>query len=234
MEWRKLLPAFVVSLTVAVASWFGAPYVKSKMEGTHLNGVRGIISFWKGVATRPVPTWSAVVAVLFAVLVFVIVMRRKKEISKADLRIVVLPTPEPRWGIGAIKDVPYLSIHFHARLAHREKYSLEIVKAHLEGTTCVSPFMPVVVAGPYDRSTMIHFGVHPIFVQDGESITRRVFLIDQFGNKHVTEKVTFKPSNAPASRFGAAPIKCFFCGGTIAMEELHEASAVPAHKRCVR
>jgi hypothetical protein len=117
-----------------------------------------------------------------AVLVFVVVMRRKKGISKADLRVVVLPTPEPRWGIGAMKNVPYLSIHFHARLAHQENYSLEIVKAYLEGRTCVAPFPPVVVAGPYDPSTMIHFGLHPILVEDGESVTRRVILIDQFGN----------------------------------------------------
>jgi hypothetical protein len=95
-----------------------------------------------------------------AVLVFVVVMRRKKGISKADLRVVVLPTPEPRCGIGAMKNVPYLSIHFHARLAHQENYSLEIVKAYLEGRTCVAPFPPVVVAGPYDPSTMIHFGLH--------------------------------------------------------------------------
>jgi hypothetical protein len=191
--------------------------------------------FWKGIVTRPVPTWSAIAAVLLAIVFFVVVMRRNKGSSiKADLRIVVLPTPEPRWGIGAMKDVPYLSIHLHARLAHQESYSVEIVKAYLEGTTCVAPFPSIIVAGPYDPSTMIHFGVHPVLVDYGESITRRVVLIDQFGNKHVTEKVTFKPSNAPASRFGATPVKCFFCGDTIALEELDEASAVPSHKRCVK
>jgi hypothetical protein len=161
-------------------------------------------------------------------------MRRKKgSSSKADLRIVVLPTPEPRWGIGAMKDVPFMSIHFHARLAHRENYSLEIVKAYLEGATCVAPFPSIVVAGPYDPSTMMHFGIRPILVKDGESVTRRVVLIDQFGNKHLTGKITFESATAQAERFGPAPT-CFFCRGAIAVEDLHRAGEVPAHKRCVK
>jgi hypothetical protein len=235
MEWRKILQTFVSSLIVGVIGWFGAPYVKSKMEGTPLNGVSGILSFWKRVFNHPIPMWSVLGAIVVLATTVILVTRlRKGRSKKADLKIVVLPTPEPRWSIGAFGTVPYMSLSFHARLAHREDYSLEIVKGYLEGTTCSAPFMPFIVAGPYDNSTTVHLGVRPIMVKDGESITGRIILVDQFGNGHRTEKITFRASSQPAGRFGATPITCFFCRGVIAMEDLHEAASIPAHKGCVK
>jgi hypothetical protein len=271
MELRKLLPPFISGLVVAAIGWFGAPYVRSKMDGTPLNGVEGILGFWKGVVIRPIPAWVAVAIVILALAAALAWYRWKMSSREADLRIVVLPTPGPRWNIGAFGATPYMSFSFHARLAHRETFSLEIVKAYLVGTTCVAPFTSLVVAGPNDPPTMVHFGVRPILAEDGESVTRRVVLVDQFGNKHLTEKVRFEASSQPARSFGPALIgregttyaasgvdiasgspllvmaataarsaqqgeqlRCWFCGGALAMEDLHAASAVPAHRRCVK
>jgi hypothetical protein len=83
---------------------------------------------------------------------------------------------------------------------------------------------------------MVHFGVRPILARDGQSVARKVVLVDQFGNKHRTERIRFESSSQPASRFnpGGNAILCWFCQKTIAAEELSESSAVPAHKACIK
>ena len=121
---------------------------------------------------------------------------------------------EQRRFIGSVEQhkVPFMSFSFHARLAHKAEHSLEIVKGYLEGTECVVPFMPLVVTGPYDGSVMVHVGVRPILAKDGQTVTRRVVLVDQFGNKHRTERIRFQSSSLPAARFNPSgnAILCFF------------------------
>jgi hypothetical protein len=159
---------------------------------------------------------------------------KKKSTGKVDLRIVVLPMPPPQWSIGAIGQVPFMSINFHVQMAHMAGHSLQIVKGYLEGTECVAAFVPLVVTGPHDESTMVHFGVRPIIARDGQTFARRVVLVDQFGNKHRTEQIRFAPPVASRFNSGDSELHCFFCQKTIAMEELSEASRVPAHKACVK
>jgi hypothetical protein len=220
-----------------VTAWVGA-WVNAKMTGTPLNGVPGIIQFWKGVFLGPVPVWLVLILLVSVVsgcfLWFTWYKKRARQ--GVDLRIVVLSTPPPRWHIGAKAQVPFMSISFHAQMAHMAGHSLQIVKGYLEGTECVAPFIPLVVAGPHDPSTMVHFGVRPILAHDGQSVARRVVLVDQFGNKHRTERIRFEPSSQPATRFssGGNAVLCWFCQETIAAEELSEASAVPAHKACIK
>jgi hypothetical protein len=129
-------------------------------------------------------------------LVFVVARHR----NDIDLRIVPLSTPPPNWSIAAMGKTPILMLSFRARLAHRSPDSVEIVEAWLPGTACVSSFLPIVVAGPYDDPSMIHFGVRPIIARDGKALTKRVILVDQFGNEHRTRKsVTFAPfANNPS------------------------------------
>jgi hypothetical protein len=131
---------------------------------------------------------------------------------------------------------PVLMLRFHAKLAHRSPVSIEIVQAYLQGTKCEAPFLPLVVAGPYDPSVMIHFGVRPILAREGKELTKRVILVDQFGNKHRTkDPVTFRLTVSDPNRFGSAgPLKCYFCKEEIAMRDLSEAASMPAHKICIK
>ena len=132
---------------------------------------------------------------------------------------------------------PYLSIMVHANLAHRAQESLQIVNAHLQRTTCTAPFFPVVVAGPYDPPVMMHFGVRPILAKEGKPLRCRMILVDQFGDEHKSEPITFLPPlTSPPNRFGSenALIKCHVCQGPIALGELFEGAHIPAHRTCIK
>ena len=159
--WRTILK-WLGGLAIPAIGWVAAPIIKSKLEGTTLNGLPGILQFWKDVATHPLPVWVLLLLLLAAAAAaFAVLKLRNKPIGKADLRIVVLPTPEARWGIAAAGTRPTLNLHFHANLAHRGSGSLQIVKAYQEGTEPAFPFLPLTVAGAYDESQVIHLGDAP-------------------------------------------------------------------------
>ena len=234
--WRKILK-WLGGLAIPAIGWIVAPIIKARLEGSPLNGLPGIIQFWKQVAMYPLPVWFLVLALLAVSAIVIAALKlRKKPQGKADLRVVVLPTPEPRWGIAASGKTPTLNLTFHANLAHRAEGSLQIIKAYLEGTEPAFPFLPIVVAGPYDEPQVIHLGVRPIIARHGKSLKRRVILVDQFGEKHRTEAIAFHPTVNDLSRFrsGASEIGCIFCGKPIAIEDMSESSHVPAHRKCVK
>jgi hypothetical protein len=131
---------------------------------------------------------------------------------------------------------PVMTVSFRAQLAHTGKHSLKIVKGYLEGTECVIFYSDLIVAGPYDEAVMVHFGVRPIIARDGEAITRRIVLVDQFGNAHRTKRIRIEPGRHPVPNPLQAgnPIQCWFCRKTIALEDLAETSAVPAHRTCIK
>lgn len=236
MDWPRLRK-IVGAIALSAIGWIGGPVVKSWLDGTPLNGIQGMWTFWRRAGTQPIPAWIGVLAVAVSCLAVIGINKwRNRSRDKPDLRIVVLPTPPPRWGIGAMGDVPYLSASLHARLAHRSEVALEIVNGYLEGTASEAPFIPFIVAGPYDPPQMIHVGVRPIVVGEGRSLKRRVVLVDQFGNRHCTQKVTFRPTTNPPERFGSGnnPINCHFCHQPVALEELAGAAAMPAHRNCIR
>lgn len=136
------------ALAVPAIGWVAAPIIKAWVDGTPLNGLRGMWAFWKSAAVAPIPAWLGVVIAVGAVLIVIAINKRsKRRGDKTDLRIVILPTPPPRWGIGAMGNEPYLSLMVRAKLAHRAHESLEIVNVHLQGTACTAPFLPIVVAG---------------------------------------------------------------------------------------
>ena len=236
MDWPRLRKV-VAAVALPAVGWVGAPLVKSWLEGTPLKGLHGTWEFWSKEAAQPIPAWAGALALALGCVAVVSINKWRKRLrDKTDLRIVVLPAPPPGWGMGAMGNVPYLSAHLHVRLAHRSETSLEIVNGYLEGTTPEAPFLPFIVAGPYDPSHTVHLGVRPIVAAEGKSLTRRVVLVDQFGDKHRTEKVTFRPTTNPSEHFGSGnnPTNCHFCHQPIALEELAAAGAMPAHKKCIR
>jgi len=144
MNWQKVMKPTIAAFSVLFAAVITA-WVNAAMTGTPLNGVPGIIRFWKSVLQGSVPVWLAFVFVVAALagcaLWFLVYKRRMK--GRARLSIIVLSTPPPRWHIGAMAQTPYMNVSVHAQLAHTGEYSLKIVKGYLEGTECVAPFMPV-------------------------------------------------------------------------------------------
>ncbi len=235
---RITITISIAGLLTTVAGWFAVPVIKARLEGTPLNGLAGIVDFWKDLTTRPVPLWVAfgAVAVIGFAIYLIVGLKKSSGAEKTDLRVVVLPTPPPRWYIGAMGKTPILSLMVHVRMAHQSEHSLEITKVFLKGTRCEAPFLPIVVGGRYDPSTMLHFGVRPIVAKPGQKLKRRIILVDQYGNSHRTESVEFAPGEQPAGSFGDPQntIKCFFCGETIAIQELCASGSVPAHQRCVK
>jgi hypothetical protein len=231
----KGMVRFALPIVVAVTGWFVAPIIKAKMDGTPLNGLPGILAYWKGVVTTPMPIWLLFGAVIVAVAVTIFLKSRRK--PKPNLSVIILPAPPPRWSVGKDNLGSFLTVHFHARFATTEEHPLEIVKGYLEGTEPVILFSRIIVAGRYDQSMHVHLAVRPILVQPGENLTRRLLLIDQHGNMHRTEKITFLDHPSPKEVFGfghGTPVNCLICGQQLSMEDLHPSAAFAAHKRCVR
>lgn len=236
MSWRWLTKTVTAVISTALLASVTA-WVTAKLTGTPLNGVPGILQFWKRMFIHAVPVWVAGILVIVAAALTVLwaVRQRARSRRKVDLRIVVLPTPPPRWSIGAVANVPVMFLHFHARLAHARERSLEIVKGYLEGTQCAAAFPSVVVTGPFDQSQMVHFGVRPIAARPGKALSGRVILVDQFGDRHRSEKITFQPAPEPVrSGQPSSTVTCFFCRGAVAVEDRWDTSVGPVHKACVR
>ena len=234
MNWRKFWQV-VGALLVALIPTVAAPWANAVMTGAPLNGVPGIVRFWKATIHHSFgfELWQAVVSLAVVVsLVFAFRAYRKRH-SKTGLSIVVLSSPAPRWSIGANGKTPVMFVHFHAQLAHTCAHALKIVKIYLKGTECVASFPPILVAGPYDESVSVHTGVRPILSKGQQRFTRRAILVDQFGDKHRTEPICFQPSANPIP-YALTAIGCHFCGQPVAMEDLAESAAVFAHRKCVR
>ena len=156
MGWWKDRPTLIVlaTLIVTVIGLFVAPIMDAELKGTELRGLPGIWSFWVNLFSSPIPLWAVLVFLGLALITGSAYFRwsRTGGSNRADLRIVPLSTPQARWSIGAMGNVPHVALFFHARLAHTSGFSVEIVKAHLEGTECVAPFLPIIISGPYDES----------------------------------------------------------------------------------
>lgn len=231
--WKTVIAVCSVLFTAAATAWINA-----ELEGHDLKGIPGIIQFWQKVARSPIPVWETalIVCVSVAGLVIGFFIWQRHAKKKVDLRITVLNSPPPRWHVGARAREPFIAITFRAQLAHQANHSLRITECYLEGTTCMTLFSPVVVTGPYDEPQAIYCAVQPVFAKDGQPISRRIVLVDQFGNTHKTKKrVRFEPGHHDATQFshGGNPIVCWFCQQTIALEEFSESSSVPAHKACI-
>jgi hypothetical protein len=206
MVWSKWI--WIVGPIVAILGWPAAAVVRAWLEGTPLNGLRKL----RGKTAAPS--------------------------KKTALSVVVLTAPEPRWHIGAMAKTPMLNLTFHANIAHKSDESIKILKVYLKGTEPYGVFIPFFVAGPYDPPVQIHFSVRQVIVEGREKLTRRVILLDHFGGEHETVPVTFAPGLVTPQQCGLndqnPTIKCYVCDQPIGMTELHEASAIPVHKRCVK
>lgn len=65
---------------------------------------------------------------------------------------------------------------------------------------------------------------------------RAVFIIDQYGNEHLTEKLTFTDIPHPPEHFGMGrtAVNCMVCGKTVSAEDLHPSASFPVHRQCAK
>ena len=226
---------WLAPLALTVLGWLLAPFIDAKLKGTPLNGLPGIASFWKALLRYPIPAWAIFAAILLTFATkATIYWLRTRNTKKSDLRIVVLSSPPARWAISGKANVPYMSVSFNARFATKREHSLEIVKGYLQGTECIAEFLPIVVAWPSGCSAVVQMRVRPPLAKEGQNVTRRAILVDQFGEEHLTEPITFEwAKSCLPDLLRAIPITCFVCSKPIALEELSELTPNPAHKRCV-
>lgn len=226
MSMRSALGKIWPGLTVAMITWVMAPIIKAKVDGTPLNGLHGILGYWKHVITVGVPAWAVILAIAVAVAITLFALKGRKK--KANLSIVIMPHWEPKWGIGAQATKPFMTLDFMAKFATTEEHSLELVKGYLKGTTPVMLLPHIVVSGRYDQPTMVHLWVRPILAQPGEKVSGRVVLIDQYGSEHVAEKITFIDNPQAPEAFGfrdGATVNCLICRKGIAIEDIHPSAS---------
>ena len=159
--------------------------------------LRGILAFSKSELLYGVPLWLVVIvcAALYSVVSYLHHQKERRVGSVPDLRIVVSDALKPMWSIGANAAVPHISLRMSAQLTCQNEIDVMILKAYLEETKQTGPFFPVHV--PKSRSTHadLFFNVLPIVAKEGQQLTRRVVLLDQFGNKQ-----------AECSRFASHPV----------------------------
>jgi hypothetical protein len=229
VKWREW--TWIAGPTIGIVGWIAAPIIKAKIDGTS----PGIFPSLKNAIAAPLPAWETFLLVCAAVAVTFVALRQRKK--KANLSIIVLPSFKPMWSIGAQATTPFMSFHFQARMATTEDHSLEIVKVYLKGMTPVVLFSQIVVAGRYDPPCMVHFAARPILANPGKEFTGRVVLIDQYGDQHITERITFCDNPHPPETFGfreGATVNCLICRKEISIEDLHPSASIPAHRQCVK
>jgi hypothetical protein len=223
---------FVTVITAILAS-----LVRAWMEGKELNGVKGGIPIlWRAFLEPAIPVWTFCLVLVVAVAGLPRLLRHKRK--RVDLRMVAGNSTQNVWSVGARGSEPILTVSFTMSFAHREpNLSLIIKKTYLEGTEPVISISKIVVAGPYGEEETIHLMLRPVIAKPGKALKGRVVLVDQFGDKHLSERITFMPRISPLGSLNSpaphSPLNCLFCHQSIAPEDLAREAAVPAHRQCI-
>ncbi len=153
---------------------------------------------------------------------------------QVDLRLVVGIPARCEWYIGAVGPTPVLSIELPMTFAHNEAgLSIHIIRAYLEGTQEAASTIPIIVDGPYCPEERIHMMLTPIVAEPGKNLRKRVVFVDQFNEKHVTDKISSVPHRTPPEARGPQPFNCFFCRQAIQPTELAQESYPLAHTKCI-
>ncbi|MFY9728311.1 MAG: hypothetical protein WAJ87_22640 [Bryobacteraceae bacterium] len=226
------------------AKWFGATVitailaslVTAWLEGKELKGAKDSIPvLWHALLAPAIPVWMFSIVLVVALAGLPKLTRRRER--SVDLRMVSGPSTRNAWGIGAYDSEPTLVLSFTMSFAHRESnLSLVGKKIYLEGTEPVLSLQEIVVTGPYGPEESIHLILRPVIATPGKALKGRVVLVDQFGDKHVSDRIVFMPRTSPLARSNTPPpqsLTCLFCHQTIALEDLAREAEVPAHQACI-
>ncbi len=159
--------------------------------------------------------------------------------QRTDLRIVAGEPLHASWSIGQspLDKKPMMILLCSVSFAHAENGSVILKRGYLEGTREVFAITPIVVEGPDDPRESFPISVAPVKAKPGKALKGRLIFVDQFNNKHKSEKLTFRPNTLPndfikTKTLTASP-NCAFCGRLVTFEDQAKEAQMTAHTRCI-
>lgn len=183
---------------------------------------------------------SAAVLATFGVTAIQASIRDRRE-KLADLRMVSGTPLTATWGVSLtslpLEKKPMMVLICQMHFAHAENWSVILKRAYLKGTKEALPMAEIVVEGSCDEQPeSICIGLTPLKVKPGQNLVGKIIFVDQFNDKHVSEKITFRPNTIPSSmhanRLQSSP-NCVFCDRPVALEDQAKEAQMTAHTTCV-
>jgi hypothetical protein len=156
-----------------------------------------------------------------------------------DLRIVAGEPIHANWSIGQspLDKKPMMILLCSLNFAHGEDGSVILRRGYFQGTREVFAMAPIVVEGAYDPRESFSISVAPVKAKPRKTLKGRLIFVDQFNNKHKSEKLTFQPNTIPddfiRTRILTASPNCAFCGKPVAFEDQAKEAQMTAHARCI-
>src|ERR1700733_8971313 len=138
--------------------------------------------------------------------------------QRIDLRIVAGEPLHANWSIGQspLDKKPMMILLCSMNFAHGENGSVILRRGYFQGTREVCAMTPITVEGAYDPRESFAISVAPVKAKPGKTLKGCMIFVDQFNNKHKSEKLTFRPNTAPVefirTTILTASPNCAFCG----------------------
>ena len=182
---------------------------------------------------------SAAVLVTFGVTAVQTSIRDRRE-KRADLRLVSGTPLTATWSVGVtappLEKKPTMILICQMHFAHAENWSVILKRAYLKGTKEAFPIADIVVEGSYDPPESICIHLTPLKVKPGRDLVGKLIFVDQFNDKHVSEKITFRPNTVPsnlhANQLRSSP-NCVFCNQPVTLEDQAKEAQMTAHNTCI-
>jgi hypothetical protein len=159
--------------------------------------------------------------------------------QRIDLHIVAGEPLHANWSIGQspLNKKPMMILLCSMNFAHDEDGSVILRRGYFQGTREVFAMTPIAVEGAYDPRESFAISVAPVKAQPGKPLKGRLIFVDQFNNKHKSEKLTFQPNTMPdnfiRTKILTASPNCAFCGQPVMFEDQAKEAQMTAHTRCI-
>jgi len=166
---------------------------------------------------------------------------RDRREKRADLRMVSGTPLHATWSVSEtpppLEKKPMMILICQMHFAHAENWSVILKRAYLKGTKEVFPMADIVVEGSCDpQPESVCIGLTPLKAKPGRDFVGKLIFVDQFNDKHVSEKITFRPNTIPsnmhANRLQSSP-NCVFCGRPVTLEDQAKEAQMTAHTKCI-
>jgi hypothetical protein len=180
---------------------------------------------------------GAILLTHFGTLIHARVADRRHQ--RVDLRFVAGDPLHANWTIGQspLDKKPMMILLCSVNFAHGENISVILKRGYFQGTREVFAMTPIVVEGAYDERESFAISVAPVKAKPGKKLKGRLIFVDQFNNKHKSEKLTFHPNTVPddfiKTKILAAFPNCAFCGRPVTFEDQAKEAQMSAHTRCI-
>ncbi len=158
---------------------------------------------------------------------------------RVDLRMVPGDPLHANWSISQSPSdkKPMMILLCSMNFAHSENISIILKRGYLSGTREVFAMNPIVVEGTQNGHESICISVTPVKAKPGNKLKARLVFVDQFNNKHKSEKITFKPNTIPddfiKTKILTAFPNCAFCGQPVTFEDQAKEAQMTAHTVCI-